>query len=102
MSHTQNMAATPDDDAGSEQSDSTPALARFETSVAELETLVENLESGDLTLEQALTRFERGITLSRECQTLLKNAELRVDQLLADGDDEHVAAFDSGENTTAG
>lgn len=70
------------------ESAETPAddsrLAHFEASVTELEQLVEALESGDVSLEAALAKFERGVLLARECQTLLKNAELRVDQLLAD------------------
>lgn len=64
-----------------------PPLAQFETSLAELETLVETLESGEIGLEQALAQFERGVTLTRHCRDLLKNAELRVDQLLADSDE---------------
>lgn len=72
-----------------------PGLATFESSVAELETLVESLESGDVTLEEALARFERGITLARQCQALLKHAELRVDQLLADAQGERVSPFDA-------
>jgi len=68
--------------------DEPPRLAAFESSVAELETLVESLESGDVSLEDALARFERGVTLSRQCQALLKQAELRVDQLMAGPDGE--------------
>lgn len=78
--------------------DQTPRLAEFESSVAELETLVEALESGDVSLETALAKFERGVTLARQCQSLLKNAELRVDQLLADGGengDERIEPFDT-------
>lgn len=68
--------------------DDSPRLAQFESSVAELEALVEQLESGDVSLEDALAKFERGVTLSRQCQQLLKSAELRVDQLMADPDGE--------------
>ena len=72
-----------------------PDLAAFESSIAELETLVETLESGDVALEDALARFERGITLARQCQTMLKTAELRVDQLLGDDDNAHVEPLDT-------
>jgi len=65
----------------------TPQLAHFETALGELENLVEALETGDLSLEQALAKFERGVVLTRQCQDLLKHAELRVDQLLADSDE---------------
>ncbi len=50
----------------------------FETSLAELNTLVDQMERGDLTLEQSLQKFERGVALTRECQTALKNAEQTV------------------------
>ncbi len=53
----------------------------FEQSLRELETLVEKLEHGDLPLEQALRHFERGVALTRECQTALKAAEARVELL---------------------
>ena len=75
--------------------DDAPRLAEFESSVAELEALVEALESGEVSLETALAQFERGVVLARQCQSLLKNAELRVDQLLAEGDEERVADFDA-------
>ena len=78
-----------------EPTDSQPRLAAFEESVTELEALVEALESGDVSLEQALAKFERGVTLARACQQTLKQAELRVDQLLAEGDGERVADFDA-------
>lgn len=63
-----------------------PQLAQFEASLSELETLVEALETGQISLEQALAKFERGVALTRQCRDLLKKAELRVDQLTADGD----------------
>jgi exodeoxyribonuclease VII small subunit len=57
----------------------------LEKSLAELEELVEQLESGELTLEKSLKAFERGVRLSRECQTALKEAEQRV-QILMDSE----------------
>lgn len=53
----------------------------FEKSLTELERLVEQLESGDLTLEEALKHFERGIGLARQCQNALQQAEQKVEQL---------------------
>ncbi len=44
----------------------------------ELESLVSEMETGDLPLEQALEKFERGITLARTSQSILKKAEQRV------------------------
>ena len=54
----------------------------FEKALAELETLVEEMEQGDLSLEESLKRFEKGITLSSECQQALQNAELKIRQLI--------------------
>ncbi|MBU6379287.1 MAG: exodeoxyribonuclease VII small subunit [Gammaproteobacteria bacterium] len=54
----------------------------FEKSLAELETLVEKLEAGDLPLEDALKSFERGIGLTRECQSALDSAQAKVEILL--------------------
>ena len=63
----------------------TPSLPRkksispdFEHSLNELETLVEQMEQGDTSLEQSLELFERGIKLTRSCQESLKKAEQRV------------------------
>ncbi|AOV17511.1 exodeoxyribonuclease VII small subunit [Acidihalobacter aeolianus] len=57
----------------------------FEKTLAELEALVERMEQGELSLEDSLKEFERGIALTRGCQQALADAELRVRQLSADG-----------------
>jgi exodeoxyribonuclease VII small subunit len=54
----------------------------FEKALAELEGIVSTLEKGDLSLEAALKHFERGISLTRQCQTALKQAELKVEKLV--------------------
>jgi exodeoxyribonuclease VII small subunit len=54
----------------------------FEQSMRELEALVERLEKGDLPLEEALKQFERGVALTRACQTALKAAEQKVEILM--------------------
>ncbi len=54
----------------------------FEKALAELETLVDEMEQGNLSLEESLKRFEKGIALSSECQQALQNAELKVKQLV--------------------
>ena len=56
--------------------------ADFETSLAEPQTLVERLESGELSLEDSLGAFEQGIRLTRDCQASLAQAEQKVQQLL--------------------
>ena len=57
----------------------------FETALADLETLVQRMESGELSLEDSLQEFERGVKLTRLCQEALKAAEQRVKLLSADG-----------------
>ena len=57
-------------------------LGGLEKSLEELESLVARLESGDLPLEQALKEFERGVKLTRQCQTALQEAEQKVEILL--------------------
>lgn len=58
------------------------AAPDFEKALAELEEIVSTLEKGDLSLDAALKHFERGIALTRQCQTSLKEAELKVEQLV--------------------
>jgi exodeoxyribonuclease VII small subunit len=57
----------------------------FETAYAELEAIVGQLDSGELTLEQSVALYERGRKLAAYCQTLLDQAELRVSQLEDNG-----------------
>jgi exodeoxyribonuclease VII small subunit len=57
----------------------------FESTLTELETLVSRMEQGNLSLEESLASFERGIQLTRQCQTALQQAELKI-QLLVDPD----------------
>ncbi len=54
--------------------------------MTELEQLVEKMEDGELTLDESLKAFERGVVLTRLCQNELKNAELKVQQLNSDGE----------------
>ena len=50
----------------------------FEAALTELESLVAQMEAGEMTLEASLAAFERGVKLTRHCQAALKNAELKV------------------------
>lgn len=59
----------------------------FEQSLENLEELVTAMEDGDLSLEDSLQAFEKGIKLTRECQTALKNAEQKVRILINDNGD---------------
>ena len=56
--------------------------ASFEEAFGELEEVVQQLEAGDLTLDQAMALFERGIALATQCNAQLDAAELRVQQLV--------------------
>ena len=57
----------------------------LEKSLTQLEEIVQELEEGDVPLEQALKQFEKGVKLSRDCQTALRAAEQRV-KILLDGE----------------
>lgn len=67
----------------------------FEESLNELETLVESMEQGELSLEDSLKSFERGIILTRTCQQALKAAEQKVEILSQNTLDAEPEAFDS-------
>ena len=54
----------------------------FEQALAELEGLVERLEHGDVPLDEALRTFERGVALTRHCQSCLQAAQQKVEILL--------------------
>ena len=56
----------------------------FEAAVSELEAIVQEMESGNLPLEDALARYQRGVGLLRHCQTTLGDAEQRVRMLVGD------------------
>jgi len=65
----------------------------FELAMRDLEELVERLEQGDLPLEESLAAFERGVMLTRACQTALKEAEQKVEILLKKAGESQVEAF---------
>jgi len=72
-----------------------PEQPDFEASLKELETLVETMEKGDLSLEDSLGHFERGVQLSRTCQQALKEAEQKVDILMKKSGQDELVPFDS-------
>ena len=72
-----------------------PEKLDFEASLKELETLVETMEKGDLSLEDSLSHFERGVQLSRTCQQALKDAEQKVEILMKKSGQDDIALFDS-------
>ena len=72
----------------------TEAGPDFEKTLAELEKLVVNLEQGDLSLDESLSGFKRGIELTRQCQSVLDNAQQTVEQLIDNEDEESLKPFD--------
>ncbi|MGP9500178.1 exodeoxyribonuclease VII small subunit [Halomonas sp. AOP43-D1-4] len=67
-------------------SDTTPSPQDFAATVDQLETIVERLESGELSLEDALGAFEQGVRLTRDAQQRLDTAELKVRALSEDSE----------------
>lgn len=61
-------------------------LPDFEEALKKLDSIVTKMESGELTLEQALKEFETGVSLARQCQQTLQQAEQRISQLLSEPD----------------
>ena len=62
------------------------AKVKFEESLSRLEKIVEEMEAGDLTLDESLARYEEGVKALKKCYELLRDAEKRVEVLLK-GDD---------------
>jgi exodeoxyribonuclease VII small subunit len=73
----------------------------FETAMRDLEDLVARLEQGDLPLEESLAAFERGVMLTRTCQTALKEAEQKVEILLKKSGEPALENFAADESKTA-
>jgi len=74
------------------------AAPALETSLDSLETLVERMESGELTLEDSLKAFEEGVRLSRKCQQALQQAEQKVRILLEQSTTADPEPFTGGDN----
>ncbi len=67
-----------------QETDKTPD---FEEALAELETLVEKMESGELKLDDSLKHFRRGVELTRLCQQVLDQAQQTVEELMTPEDE---------------
>jgi len=68
-------------------------LPNFEISLTEIAELIEKMERGELTLEQSLGHFERGITLIKHCQKILGEAEQKVKVLIQNNHQEELLAY---------
>jgi exodeoxyribonuclease VII small subunit len=73
----------------------TDELPDFEKALEELESLVEQLESGDLSLDQSLSQFKRGVELTRHCQGVLDQAQQVVQKLMNTDDESTAVPFES-------
>jgi exodeoxyribonuclease VII small subunit len=76
-------------------------VADFEASLDQLEQLVEKMEHGELSLEESLAAYERGVGLYRRCQTALEQAELRVRLLSDPGNADSGEPFPPGPSSPA-
>ncbi len=79
--------------------DSKDNLKDFEKSLQQLEQIVNRMESGELGLEESLTRFEQGIKLAKQCQDTLSEAELRVEQLIEKNGLQQTVPFEDSDDT---
>jgi len=75
--------------------DKKETLPDFEKSLEELETLVEQLESGDLSLDDSLKQFKRGVELTRHCQGVLEKAQQTVEKLVDNSDESSAVPFEN-------
>ena len=75
------------------KSASAAAPPAFEAALTQLESLVTQLEAGDLPLDEALRTFEQGVRLTRECQGALAAAQQKVQLLLQRGDNVELRAM---------
>ncbi len=66
----------------------------FEDAIAELESIVDKLEKGQLSLDESLALFEKGIKLVRECNDKLKNARQKVEKLIEENDELRTEPFE--------
>ena len=76
----------------------TSPVADFEQSLQSLEDLVARMESGEMTLEESLAAYERGVGLYRHCQSALEQAELRVRLLSDPANPDDARPFDASED----
>lgn len=80
-----------------EAQDASP-VADFEQSMQALEELVGRMEAGQMSLEESLAAYERGVGLYRRCQAALEQAELRVRLLSDPGNPDDARPFDIGDD----
>ena len=72
-------------------------LPNLETSFEEISSLIEKMEHGELTLEQSLRQFERGIMLIKHAQKILQDAEQKVQILMQNGNQDALDTYENKE-----
>lgn len=75
-----------------------PTLPNLEDSFSEINQLIDKMEHSELSLEQSLQDFERGITLIKHCQKILTDAEQKVQILIQQNNQEQLAPYDDDQN----
>lgn len=75
-------------------------LPDLEQSLTEIHTLIEKMEQGELTLDQSLNHFERGITLVKHCQKILTEAEQKVQILIENNKQDTLTDYDTDDEDT--
>ncbi len=75
---------------------------KFEDKLAQLETIVEKLEKGQISLDDSLALFEHGIILAKECNAILENARQRVEKLIEEDNDLKSEEFDMPDDSIEG
>jgi exodeoxyribonuclease VII small subunit len=79
----------------------TDSIKDFESAIAELDGIVRKMEEGDLTLEQSMALYERGLRLSRFCHARLEEAERRI-EVLSEGGELRPAPASLGDEEASG
>lgn len=74
-----------------------PKLPDLESSLSEINSLIEQMEQGELSLEKSLSHFERGITLIKHAQKILQEAEQKVQLLLKENGNEKLVEYENNE-----
>jgi exodeoxyribonuclease VII small subunit len=69
----------------------------LEAALAEINTVIEQMEQGELSLEQSLAQFERGITLIKQCQKILQEATQKVQVLITNNGQETLEPYEKDE-----
>ena len=74
-----------------------PSEPSLESSLAEINMVIEKMEQGDLSLEQSLNQFERGVKLIKHAQKILQEAEQKVQILMKNNGDEKLAGYENND-----